>query len=433
MASETCARQRLIYEVLQTPKCRPLKLALKRLDSREFLKFRPIEIHFGSDYGCCTVSIGETKVVAQVSCDITEPRAVRPNEGMLFVNVDIPELVSPLEDTGLQINSGVRINRLIEKCIKESRAVDLESLCIIAEEQVWELRVDINVLNADGNLATCCSLAALAALAHFKTPQITVQESEIIVHPVKEREPLPLSLHHFPLLITFILFSEGQLILLDPTEIEEKVCDAVLIFGMNSYRELCGMHFGGNAIGDQSLILKCSKAAAEWSIELVTMIKEKLEEDRKTRLENPQDVPGLSSCIHLERMLSACKDREALKLTVDEVRTAIKLQETNKRKIEFESSEEDEEMGDQTDNGVSLTQKGGAILTAVKLEGMNWVPTEGRSAWEVEEEGDFSEDSEDEVELVKTITDEDRIIDKIELSGDSEEDEKIVLEGKDMQ
>ena len=34
--------------------------------------------------------------------------------------------------------------------------------------QVWEIRVDLHVLNHDGNIIDCASVAAIAALAHFK-------------------------------------------------------------------------------------------------------------------------------------------------------------------------------------------------------------------------------------------------------------------------
>lgn len=46
----------------------------------------------------------------------------------------------------------VLLTRNLERAFKESRCVDLESLCIKAEEKVWKLRVDINILNHEGNL-----------------------------------------------------------------------------------------------------------------------------------------------------------------------------------------------------------------------------------------------------------------------------------------
>ena len=75
--------------------------------------------------------------------------------------------------------------------------------------QVWVLRLCINILNHDGNLLTCCSIAALAALAHFKTPLVTFDEDDVIVHSLSEKLPVPLSLHHYPVVITYAFYENG--------------------------------------------------------------------------------------------------------------------------------------------------------------------------------------------------------------------------------
>lgn len=43
---------------------------------------------------------------------------------------------SPHFEVGWQSELTVQLNRLLEKCIKDSKCVDLESLCIVAEEKV---------------------------------------------------------------------------------------------------------------------------------------------------------------------------------------------------------------------------------------------------------------------------------------------------------
>lgn len=43
---------------------------------------------------------------------------------------------SPHFEVGRQSELAVQLNRLLEKCIKDSQCVDLESLCIVAEEKV---------------------------------------------------------------------------------------------------------------------------------------------------------------------------------------------------------------------------------------------------------------------------------------------------------
>lgn len=118
---------------------------LQRLDGRQFNEFRKLSIHFGIEWGCVYASLGETKVLAQVSCEMTQPRATRPTEGILYINVN----------SGLEKRSSeqfVLLARNLERALKESRCVDLESLCVKAEEKVWKIRVDVTILNHDGNL-----------------------------------------------------------------------------------------------------------------------------------------------------------------------------------------------------------------------------------------------------------------------------------------
>lgn len=72
--------------------------------------------------------------------------------------------------------------------------------------QVWNLRIDVSVINHDGNLIDCASIATLAALSHFHRPDVTSTGEEIIIHPASEKDFLPLTLFHYPVCISFITF-----------------------------------------------------------------------------------------------------------------------------------------------------------------------------------------------------------------------------------
>ena len=71
------------------------------------------------------------------------------------------------------------VSRLLERVLKESRCLDMESLCIIAEESVWCVRLDIHVLNHAGNVADVAGIAGLAALSHFRRPDATVVDGKV--------------------------------------------------------------------------------------------------------------------------------------------------------------------------------------------------------------------------------------------------------------
>ena len=73
------------------------------------------------------------------------------------------------------------VSRLLERLLKESRCLDMESLCIVAEESVWCVRLDIHVLNHGGNVADVAGIAGLAALSHFKRPDATVVDGKVVI------------------------------------------------------------------------------------------------------------------------------------------------------------------------------------------------------------------------------------------------------------
>lgn len=79
--------------------------------------------------------------------------------------------------------------------------------------QVWSLVVDVHVLDASGNLPDACCLSALGALMAFRKPEVTVggaSGSEVIIHPPEVKEPLPLTIHHLPVAISFGLFEASR-------------------------------------------------------------------------------------------------------------------------------------------------------------------------------------------------------------------------------
>lgn len=73
---------------------------------------------------------------------------------------------------------------------------------------MWGVRVDINVLNHEGNILDCASIAALASLAHFRRPDVTCDGEEFVIHSVKQRDPISLVIHHYPICVTYSVFSE---------------------------------------------------------------------------------------------------------------------------------------------------------------------------------------------------------------------------------
>ncbi|XP_058813710.1 uncharacterized protein LOC131677722 [Topomyia yanbarensis] len=305
-----------------------------RVDGRSLDEFRKLRINFGSEWGSVHVSLGETRVLAQVSCEVVTPRATRPNEGTLFINVEMGPMAAAHFEPGRQSEAGVQLNRILERAIKDSGCVDLESLCLVADEKVWNLRVDINVLNHEGNVIDCASIAALTALAHFKRPDVSLNGEEVVIHTIYERDPIPIGINHFPICVSYGIFNKGKLAIADPTNLEERVAEAKIVFGMNSYGELCGIHLGGITLTSSDVLLRTAAKSAKRARIIVQKIKDVIQEDAVKRKEN---VPiGFSECIRLSQITAMAQDRLTIRLK------RFKLDKNNQND-ETGSDEDDEE------------------------------------------------------------------------------------------
>ena len=196
-----------------SPTCNQLFLANcivnnKRLDGRKREEFRDLSIGFGLDYGCVMVSLGDTKVLTSISCVIIEPSINKSYEGVVRLNLDLSPMASPFYESNKLSDECVEISRMLERSTLLSKCVDLESLCLIAGEKVWEIRVDLIVLNADGNLAECTSIALTTALLHFKRPHVTVVDEQIKIYSFEEKHPLSISLLCYPFCSKFVFYEE---------------------------------------------------------------------------------------------------------------------------------------------------------------------------------------------------------------------------------
>lgn len=109
----------------------------QRLDQRDFDAFRPISLSFNpEDFGQATVSIGDTKVLAQVSAEMAKPNPDRPQEGLLNISCETTPLAGPAHEVGRQTEEEGNLARLLEKALRDSGAVDREALCMVAGQKV---------------------------------------------------------------------------------------------------------------------------------------------------------------------------------------------------------------------------------------------------------------------------------------------------------
>lgn len=143
------------------------------------------------------------------------------------------------------------------------------------------------MLNADGGLIDASCIAILAALRHFRRPDVSVEGEDVTVYTMAERVPVPLSIMHNPVCLTFSFFHGGEVVLLDADRREEQVSEAEMILTANDF-ELCQVAKLGGVSIDPLTLLKCTNIALVKAKEVNALITEKLAEDATKR-----DVGGL--------------------------------------------------------------------------------------------------------------------------------------------
>lgn len=111
------------------------------------------------------------RTFVKITCEAVAPRAENPSEGMLVFNIESRALFSR--------NAQSTTPRLLERILRKSRAVDRDSLCIKSGFLVWEVKVSIFIVEDDGNVIDAACIAALAALKHFRRPEVTVDGDSV--------------------------------------------------------------------------------------------------------------------------------------------------------------------------------------------------------------------------------------------------------------
>lgn len=193
-------------------------------------------------------------------------------------------MVAPSFEVNRPTETEVLLSRLLEKTIRRSGALDTESLCLIAGQKCWSIRVDLHVLTHDGNLLDTACFAVIAALRHFRKPETSMEGETLTVYTPAEREPVQLSWLHSPFCVTFNFFGEeGDTVLLDATWLEEQLRISSCTFSLNRHGEICQVSkLGGTAI-DAPIFIQCAQAALNKSKEYTELLEGQLSEDAKRR------------------------------------------------------------------------------------------------------------------------------------------------------
>lgn len=146
----------------------------------------------------------------------------------------------------------------------------------------------MHVLDHDGGLVDASCIALVAALLHFRRPDVEVSGEDVTVFGIREREPVKLALQHQPFCVSFSLFEGGDLVIVDATLAEEQVRDGEVVVSINRHGEVCQIAKYGGVPVDPVMMLNCTSVALEKVKGLHAFVQKRIEQDEKKR-----DVGGL--------------------------------------------------------------------------------------------------------------------------------------------
>ncbi len=238
----------------------------KRLDGRHLTEYRqPITISTGISWtaeGSAKVQIGNTVVMAGVKMAIEKPYNDTPDEGGIMVNAELLPLSSAEYEPGPPGKKAIELARVIDRGIREAKALDMKKLCTTPGEKAWFVTIDIITINDAGNLFDAAGLAALAALKSAKFPLVD-PGTGAIDYKTKTDKSLPLLKEPLPVTIYKI---NGSL-LVDPTAEEEGAYDARLTIASDEKGILSALQKGGEeplTIAEISLMIDIALEKAKF-------------------------------------------------------------------------------------------------------------------------------------------------------------------------
>ena len=138
------------------------------------------------------------------------------------------------------------------------------------------------------------------------------------IHSLKERLPVPLSIHHIPISITFAVFEEGEIIVYvhslslfycpllgsnegdgtlcscDPTYKEEQAMESRMTMTLNAQEEICAVQKAGGSPLEVEQILECTRIAVVKVQALDRWIKDQLALDAERRKSQQPTAVGFT-------------------------------------------------------------------------------------------------------------------------------------------
>jgi len=237
-----------------------------RLDGRKPLEYRqPITVRYAiadTAEGSAEVQIGDTIVQAGVKLSVGKPYPDTPDEGCLMVGAELLPMSNPEFELGPPGIQAIELGRVVDRGIRESKAIDTKKLCITPGEKAWMVSIDICPINDAGNLFDASALAALAALKDTRIPKIKEDGSVDYAEMTEDRLPM----RKTPIGVTIIKIADKFIV--DPSTEEETAIDARLTVTLDDDGTIVSLQKGGEDALTVEEIMQMVEIAEEKSKEL---------------------------------------------------------------------------------------------------------------------------------------------------------------------
>jgi exosome complex component RRP42 len=245
------------------------------IDKRPVTSYRPIEIVYGvapKAEGSALVRLGNTQILAGVKLEVGQPYPDTPDEGAIVVNAEYIPAASPTFEPGPPDENAIELARIIDRSIRESKAIPLDKLCIIPGKKVWIVWLDIYILDYDGNIVDASMLASMAALSNTYIPYFEIVDQHTgIVKVNKDQKVSPLPINKY--VVTVTTYKIGDVLVIDPTAEEESLAQHRIAVSIDEEKRIVGLQkMGLGALTEKELdeIISLSMSKAE---ELITILK----------------------------------------------------------------------------------------------------------------------------------------------------------------
>lgn len=246
-----------------------------RVDGRGVLEYRPIKIDAGPILkadGSARVFLGNTQACVGIKTETGTPFPDTPDEGVVTAMAELVPFASPMYESGPPDESAIELARVVDRGIRHSDLFPKGRLIIKKNEEVYLIFIDIYYMNHDGNAWDCASMAACCALKSLMLPSLVEKEQNGKTYLVAEGEPTPLGIEDYPVTLTFVKI--GDHIIVDPSLMEELICDARISFCINKDGFITSIQKNGSGTFSIEELVTASRNARDLAPTLQQMVKD---------------------------------------------------------------------------------------------------------------------------------------------------------------